>query len=249
MDPADTTDATLTAPSELAVPLPRRVTLNLDGDARYLLIIVLLFFLVGGITLGWRAYDDVQLFKDTALLHSSGREVVGEVTGLSYPRHAPKKVHYRFAFNGRTYSGTAAARDEGPERGLNKSDHILVRFLPSNPAVNHPSAWEWSPSIGWVWVAFQAFFWAMGCVALVLLRRDRLARKGNVVLGVVISCLPKDKSFHIEYEFRTAGGVPTRGNSDRLEGYETGSRVWVLYLPQRPVRNDLYPLLLFSVDG
>lgn len=240
----------LTAPSELAGPLPRRVTLNLDGDARYLLIIVLLFFVGGGIWLAWRGYGDVQQFKDRALLRSNGREVVAEVTGFAYPRHGPTSVHYQFAFNGLTYSGSAEEPDAGPGTLLNKSDKIFVRFLPFNPAVNHPNAWEWSPTIGWVWIAFQVFFWAMGGVALVFLCRDRtLARNGNAASGVVTSCVLKDRSFHVEYEFRAADGTPMKGNADRKEGHQTGARVWVLYLPQRPRRNDLYPLLLFDVDG
>lgn len=242
--------AASSTPSELVGSRPRRVKLNLDGDGRYLLLIVLLFFAGGGIWLGWRGYDDVQQFKDRALLRSNGRDVVGEVTSLSYPRHGPTSVHYRFAFNGVTYWGNAEEPDAGPGISFNKSDKILVRFLPSNPAVNHPNAWEWSPTIGWVWASFQIFFWAMGGLALVALCRDRtLARKGNVASGIVTSCVSKDRSFRIEYEFRTAEGAPMKGNTDREVEYETGAKVWVLYLPQRPRRNDLYPLFLFEIAG
>jgi len=250
MDLAPSDRAALTAPSELAGPLPRTVTMNFDGDARYLLIIVLLFFVGGGIWLAWKGYDDVQQFRDRASLRSDGRDIVGAVTGLSYPRHGPASVHYKFTFNGVTYSGNAEEPTEGPGTSLNKSDRILVRLLPSNPAVNHPISWEWSPAIGWVWVAFQIFFWGMGGVALVFLCRDRtLARKGNVASGIVTSGVAKDKYFHIEYEFRTTDGAPMNGNADRKEEREVGAGVWVLYLPQRPRRNDLYPLLLFDVDG
>jgi hypothetical protein len=250
MDLVDSDRVTLQAPSELVGQLPRTVTLNLDGDARYLLWIVLLFFVGGGIWLGWKGYDDVQQFKDRALLRSNGRDVVAEVTGLSYHRHGPTSVDYEFRFNGATYPGSAEEPNAGPGTSLHKSDKILVRFLPSNPAVNHPYAWEWSPAIGWVGVAFQVFFWAMGGAALVVLCRDRtLARKGHVASGVVTSCVLKDRFFHVEYEFRTADGAPMKGNTDRKEEYETGTRVWVLYLPQRPRRNDLYPLLLFDVAG
>jgi hypothetical protein len=250
MDLADSGRVTFQAPSELVGQLPRTVTLNLDGDARYLLWIVLLFFVGGGIWLGWKCYDDAQQFKDRALLRNNGRDVVAEVTRLSYRRHGPTSVDYDFTFNGATYPGSAEEPNAGPGASLRKSDKILVRFLPSNPAVNHPYAWEWSPAIGWVWVAFQVFFWAMGGAALVVLCRDRtLARKGNVASGVVTNCVPKDGSFHVEYEFRTADGAPMKGNADRKEEYEAGARVWVLYLPQRPRRNDLYPLLLFNVAG
>ena len=97
----------LEAPSELVGPLPRAVTLN-DGDGRYVLIAVLLFFVGGSIWLGWKGYDDVQQFKYRALLRRDGRVVVGEVTGFSSSRSGPTKVHYTFTFGGVTHAGEAA---------------------------------------------------------------------------------------------------------------------------------------------
>lgn len=250
MDLADSGGITLEAPSELLGPLPRTVTLNLDGDGRYLVIVVLLFFVGGCIWLGWKGYDDVQQFKERSLLRGDGRLMVGKVTGFLYHRHAPTRVNYEFAFNGVTYSGSAEEPNAGPGTSLHESDTILVRFVPSNPAVNHPYAWEWSPAIGWDWIAFYIFFWALGATALFLLTRERtLARKGNVASALVTTCVPKDRFFHIEYEFRTADGTPMKGHTDRKAEYETGARVWVLYLPQRPRRNDLYPMLVFDVAG
>jgi hypothetical protein len=38
------------------------------------------------------------------------------------------------------------------------------------------------------------------------------------------------------------------GNLDANES-EAGARVWVLYLPERPRRSDLYPLLFVNVAG
>ena len=46
-------------PSELTGPLPRSVLMS-DGDARYLLLIVLLFFVGGSITLGWECFSDIR---------------------------------------------------------------------------------------------------------------------------------------------------------------------------------------------
>ncbi len=240
----------LEAPSELVGPLPRAVTLN-DGDGRYVLIAVLLFFVGGSIWLGWKGYDDVQQFKYRALLRSDGRVVVGEVTGFSSSRSGPTKVHYTFIFGGVTHAGEAAeAVTWGPGLSLHKADQIFVRFLPSNPAINHPDAWEWSMAVGWPAVAFQVFYWLIGALSLFYLCRCRtLSRKGNAAAGVVTSCIRKDDSFHIEYEFRTADGASMKGNSDRKAEYEMGATVWVLYLPQRPRRNDLYPVPLFDIAG
>jgi hypothetical protein len=225
--------------------------MNPDGDARQLLMIVLLFFVGGGIWLGWKVYDDVQQFQHRAILRTDGREVVGEVTGLSYPRGGPTKVKYRFTVRGVTYADSAAEPGilgSGPS--LHKSDQIFIRFLPSNPAINHPDAWEWSPSIGIVPVAFQVFFFGMGTLLLVMLLRDRnLARKGKAASATVTSCTRGDKSFCIKYEFRTEDGIPIPGKSDRAEEQKVGARIWILYLPKRPRRNEIYPLSDFDVAG
>jgi hypothetical protein len=251
MDVASSDRAALTAPSELAGPLPRRVTLNFDGDARYLLIIVLLFFVGGGIWLVWKGYNDVLQFQHRTVLRSDGRDVIGEVTGFSFGRERPTTVNYRFTVHGVTYSGSAdEARTPGPGTSLNKSDKILVRFLPSNPAINHPKAWEWSAFIGLEYIAFQVFFMAMGGLALAVLWRDRkLAREGRVAEGVVTNCTRKNGSFRVEYEFRTEDGVPVKGNSDCVDEYGASARIWILYLPQRPRRNHIYPLSFFDIAG
>lgn len=242
---------TLAAPSELVGPLPRTVSLNLDGDARYLLAVVLIFFVGGGIVLGWKGYDDVQQFRQRAVLRSDGREVAGEVTGFSYTHNGPTKVKYRFIVHEITYSGSAAEPSTwGPGTSLHKSDTILVRFLPSNPAVNHPDAWEWSVYIGLVPVAFQLFFWIIGTLSLVVLYRDRkLAREGKAAAATVTSCTLSDKLFRIEYEFRTEDGASVQGKGDKNEKHELGKQIWILYLPKRPRRNQIYPLPFFDVAG
>jgi Protein of unknown function (DUF3592) len=244
MDLADSGRVTLQTPSELAGPLPRAVTLNLDGDTRYLLWIVLLFFVGGGVLLAWLCSDDFQQFQNRAVLRRNGRVVVGTVT-------KPSRccTNYRFGVGGSPYQGKAR-EPLFQSKFSHPSDQILIRFLPSNPAINHPDSWEWTVYVGLEYIVLLAFFWTMGGLALVFLCRDRtLARKGNVASGVVTGCVLKDGLFHTEYEFRTADGTPMKGHIDRKEEYETGTRVWVLYLSQRPRRKDLYPLLLFDVAG
>jgi hypothetical protein len=225
--------------------------MNSDGGARQLLMLVLLFFVGGGIWLGWKGYDDLQQFQRRALLRTDGRIVVGEVTGFSSSKGGPTNVKYRFSVHGVTYTNRAAEPDFlGTGSPLHKSDQIFVRFLPDNPEINHPDAWEWSPYIGIVPIAFQVFFFAMGTFLLVMLLRERkLAREGKAASAMVTSCTRSDKSFRIEYEFRTEDGVPMKGNSDSVEERKVGARIWILYLPKRPLRNQIYPLSDFDVAG
>lgn len=239
-----------TMPSELTGTLPRRVGLSLsEGDGRYLLLIVLVFFVGGLIFLGWKGYDDVTQFQQRSLLRGDAREVAGQVTGYSFGRYSPKSVNYSFTVNGVTYSGRALEpASPAPGTSFDKGDNILIRFLPSNPAVNHPDAWEWSPLIGWYFVVGQIFFSSMGGLALAFLLRDRkLARHGRVAQGVVTSCTRDDRLFRVDYEFRTEDGVLATGHNDFKDEYGTGARIWILYLPQKPLRNHSYPLDFYSV--
>ena len=238
----------VTVPSELAGPLPRNVFLNMEGDGRYLLIIVLIFF-VGGLSfLAWLGYEDINQFHQRAALRGNVREVVGKVTGFTFPRGGPTSVNYTFTLDGVDYSSKALeSRTPGPGTRFEKGDSILIRFLPLNPAINHPDAWEWSLAIGWASVLCAVFQFSIGLFALVGLLRDRkLARLGKAVAASVTACTPKDRFFHVEYEFQVEG-VVVKGTHDGKDEYLAGARIWVLYLSNRPQRNDLYPLNLYSV--
>lgn len=248
----DTSRSIGPCPGELTGPTPRKVRLNLNSNnARFALIVISFFFVGFGILLGAACFSDVRQFRQRAELRSGGHDVVGEVTKVVYPRHAPKVVKYRFSVEGAQYSGEAKAPFFAtPGTILHEYDQILVRYLPSNPNVNHPEAWEWSPLIGIVDTAFQVFFFSMGSVALIVLLRERaLAREGKIAEGFVTSCRFVDRTFRIDYEFRTPDGATIRGKGDCRKEYRPGARVWILYMPEQPRRNDTYPLSLFEVVG
>jgi len=237
-----------TVPVELAGPVPRKVRLNLsDGGVRFMSMIVLCCFVGGSIALGWNCYHDIGQFQSRATLRANHSESVGEVTGFSYGRYSPTNVYYTFTANGTIYSGEATEPFNGVTGApLNKGGEIPIRFLPSNPAINHPDGWEWSP--GWFYLAGEAFFIALGAAVLVVLLRDRkLARHGKAVAGLVVSCVRKDPSFRVEYEFRTEDGASMRGKSESTDEYGSGAKVWILYLPRKPDRNQIYPMAYHSV--
>jgi hypothetical protein len=222
------------------------VRLNSSSDAKYLTAVVLLFFVGGLMTIAWLSYDDVKQFQQRAVLRSESRVVVGTVTGFSIARFAPTGVKYKFTVNGVTYSGEAKEPPDGTS--LEKADTIPIRFLPSNPAINHPDAWEWSITIGWYYAAGEVFFTAMGTLAFGALWRDRrLVREGKAAAGVVTKCISDDRRFDVEYQFRTEDGLSMKGKSDCADEHGVGARVWILYLPRKPRRNHMYPLSYFDV--
>jgi len=244
------TAITLTRPPELSGSVPRRVQMNY-GDARYLLTVVLLFFVGGLIFLGWLCHEDFRQVRQRALLRRDARETKGQVTGFSFSRYSPMSVNYKFTVDGLIYNGEALEpQNSQPGTSYDKGDEILVRFLPSDPATNHPAAWEWSVAIGWWFVVGEAFLTTMGALALIALLRSRgLARNGIVASAVVKACRKSDRWFRVDYEFDTENGAFIKGHSDFKEEYGVGARIWVLYLPSKPQRNHSYPLDFYSVVG
>jgi hypothetical protein len=238
------------APGEIAGPVPRKIRLKLDrGDARFLLTIIMLFLVGGSIWLGWNADYDLKQFRQRALLRSDGREVPGQVTGFAYHRFAPLGIFYRFSVNGVTYSNEALTPNN-PASGLalDKGDNLSILFLPSNPRINHPAAWQWSVLDGWYTVAGVAGCVVIGAVVLVGLLRDRkLARYGKATVGVVLGCTRDGRLYRIEYEFGTERNVSMKGRHSGPDEYGPGEKLWVLYLPEKPQRNSRYPLDFFDV--
>jgi len=234
-------------PDELTGPLPRKVELDSTG-AQFLWLVALIFVVGGAISCGWFTFDSIKQVNQRTALRSDGREVVGEVTGLPTGR-GTEFVKYSFTFKGEHFSGKARIPGHSGIV-LHEQDRIKIRFLPSDPAVNHPDAWEWSALMGLDSIGFQIFMALMVVAALTFLRRERrLAREGRAVSGVVISCTRNDRQFKVKYEFHTEDGMLMTGSSGCKDPYETGNRIWILYLPDKPRRNVSYPIPGFSIVG
>lgn len=233
-----------TSPPELRESVPRRVQLN-STNASAMLVVVVLCLGVGGIFLASVCKGLVVQILQRAALRQAGRDTVGKVTA-THAGHGAPTVTYSFESEGLIYSGTA----ELPNYHLifHDSDPIAVRYLPKDPTMNHPADWEWSGLGDLPPDAFILFCTLVGVVAVVALFRDRkLAREGRPAKGVVTDCCPGKSGFRVEYEFRTDGGVPVTGHSSSPDEYGAGARVCILYLPQKPQRNSMYPLRYFEV--
>ncbi len=248
MDPIDSIRALAVPPAELVGPLPRNVKLNSTNGKFGLLFVLSLFATCAyfAVTFGSEAIRQTQ---QRALLRGNSRDVVGKVTGFHVVRFTPLVVKYSFTFDGKPYFGEAKEPNAvGPWTALRRSDPISIRFLPANPAISHPAAWEWSALIYRDEIIFVIFLLAMGSMVLAILARERkLAREGKAALGVVTSCTPWNREFRVEYEFCTEDGVLLKGKSGCADPFEPGARIWILYLPRKPERNHCYPLEMYSV--
>jgi hypothetical protein len=235
-----------TFPSELRGSLPRKVQLN-SANAPAMVVAIALCLGIGGIAFGFDCYSDLQEMSQRTILRQQGHDVVGTVSA-THAGHGSPTVSYAFKVNDGSYSGKA----ELPNYRLivHESDPIAIRYLPTDPTVNHPADWEWSGLIimDLIPQAFMLLFFMGGIVLLVVLFGDRrLAREGRRAKGVVKDCSPEKSKFRVEYEFHTDDGTTVAGRTSVPDEYGAGARVWILYLPRRPQRNSMYPLRYFEV--
>jgi len=92
----------------------------------------------------WYGVDTVQQMRHRDALRHDGSETTGEVTRLWSSGHgAYRKVSYTFIVNGTVYRGEAQVPKDR-WASLQNAGSLSVRYVPANPTINHPGAWEWS---------------------------------------------------------------------------------------------------------
>lgn len=245
MDQNESNRTLTTPPRELTGPVPRKVT-HSPGNATYLAIAsVLMLVVFAGPFAVFEGPEAIEQMRERSVLRRDSREVVGQVTGVSDGDYGtPGTVKYSFTVDGKTYLAEAdKPRSAGPWSRFRRSSPILVRFMPSDPAISHPAGWEWSPLMYWDDIAWWILWVALAGIGVGSLAKGReLAREGKAAEGVVTSCTPKNREFRVEYEFRTEDGESLEGKCDSEDAYKEGAKIWVLYLARKPKRNRPYPL-------
>jgi len=246
--------ASATIPSELAGPLPRR--LKATGTGVYLALLVPTFLALAVAAALWGGINAARQILHKAELRRGGSEAVGEVTRTRRGKLSDT-VYYVFAANGVSVTGKAEV--PGTLRySLRGSNSLPISYLPANPDVNHPAAWEWS-LIYWLpqpsdlislpdfsselqWIFGSLIFGAPGLAFFLGLRQERkLLAEGAPTTAVITKYSRETRGgFLVEYEFRTEEGRVISGScSDSLK--EVGARVCVLFLTRNPRRNMTYP--------
>ena len=79
-------------------------------------------------------------------------------------------------------------------------------------------------------------------------KQRRLISGGLPAIGAITKCGRARGGFYVKYEFRTNDGRSANGTGlcDNRKGI--GENVWILYLPQNPNRNGMYPLDYYRVE-
>lgn len=227
-----------TIPSELTGQLPRRTIATGDSTAANVFVVILLvleicFFL-------WFGKGAMQQMQQREALRSDSRETTGEIIKWLSTRRP--KVKYSFTANGKLYTGEARLPDQ-LENNLAKSSAITIRYLPTNPAVNHPAAWEWSVLLDLDSFVDPALFFLTPVIfaCLAFNRERRIVAEGTPTVATITKCTPGPSGCSIRYEFQAADGRAIKGSGMCNSRPEVGEGIWILYLPQNPRRNRPYP--------
>jgi hypothetical protein len=222
---------------------------QLTGSGIALLAVAVLMFLgaiAAGIGLGTTFRRQV---KDQRLLQEQGVNTDAQITRLwrSTGKDQQHLVSYRFTVQEREY----VARKGVPPRiwqTLRTGSSLPVRFLPSNPKVNHPTGWDDTTMPFWVPYLVAGELAVIASLLTFLLRRQmRLLTEGRPAPGIVTGHRRTRGGTVIRYEFVLLNGATANGRGKSRRPPAIGSQVCVLYDAENPRRNAPYPLCLVKL--
>jgi hypothetical protein len=231
-----------TIPAELTGSLPRKVSITGSGISSVVIATVTLILAATGVI--WFANRAMETIQQTAALHGSGLMAAGQVVdtwreGKAQSLHAS----YTFPVNGSYIVGKAEI-PRSLENGFCARCVISVRYLPSNPAINHPAAWDESASAVWVEEVFSLMPGALGTWLLYMLGGERKLLIGGVpATATATECTRGRNGFFTSFEFRAADGEIISGSYTFGSRQEVGATFCVLYLPQKASSNEPYAQL------
>jgi hypothetical protein len=235
-------------PRELAGGLPRKKHLTPRGVFAFIFALALTPGAVFAFTAFHMAQRQSGDTNDNLRLH--GQDATARIIRLWHTkgRGSSEVVTYVFSAGGKRVQGDC----DVPLRvwdSMRIGADLPVRYVPSDPAVNHPSAWEESTVPMWVAIGLPSIPAAISlCLLIVVMRRGQLAAYGVPAPGIVSLSYQMKTGWGVRYRFRTAEGAVVSGRDQSDRGYEAGAHVCVLYMPRHPNRNSLYPLTLYRVE-
>ena len=250
MEPSPTLGRPAAIPSELTGPLPRKVRSSPGGiQSAFFAAAVVALALAGT---SWMAMRGVHEFQNRAALRSEGVEASGQVTGFSYAgkHNGILVVQYSFPVNGISFPGKADV-PRRLERDVKGSSTLPIRYVPANPAVNHPADWDEPLFSAVVPLMFPILPVAVGIMMLMSDHRERrlLAEGRPAIATITKSHLYGSRAHHYwQYEFRTRDGDIHTGMIPFDDSQQVGESFCVIYLPQNPRRNLPYPLFDYRID-
>ena len=158
------------------------------------------------------------------------------------------RVTYRFTYRNVILSHTVGVPLK-QWRQLKEGAPLTVRFVPSRPEISHPVDWPWRGLPAWFPFLFSALLAGGGAIiASQVARQMRLLAEGRPTPGRMTG-FRRTKQLVIRYEFQLSDGTTLKGRANMCKMPESGKPLCVLYDPENPSRNALYPLPLVRLDS
>lgn len=230
-------------PPELNGPIPRKVIATRKG--MWTLAVTAIIFVLASVPTVWMGVLGVNEFQDLTEFERGSIQVDGIVTETRVGK--PPTVDYSFMVDGKSFSGES----HPPQKifqNLHDSDTLSIRYLPANPAVNHPTKWNDGPR-DFITFLLPLPFALAGFIYLVSLIMERsLIANGVPAAAVVIQNRDSGRGGPVaKYEFRTESGTTMKKKVGVPRSLAIGSSLWIVYLPQHPWRSQPYPSPYFRV--
>jgi hypothetical protein len=238
---------TFVAPRPLTQSRPRDVELTLAG--RVLVGVAVGLFAGAVIAATLLAGEARRQAENRRALVENGRTVGGDVTRLWTSGDDRRRVEYRFVVDGRAYTGRTRV-SESRRRTLSVGSPIDVRYVPANPRVHDLGGTPRGGMPVWLPIVVAAGIGLAGALCLHAIRRQRqLLTDGRIAPGIVTGH-QKQKTSHgthlsLTFEFPLLSGAVAKGKAGASsKSPAVGSVITVVYDPDRPSRNRLYPMPL-----
>jgi hypothetical protein len=249
--PADRSNDVWRLPPELEQPFPRPV--RLSGIGITYCVIAAACIAAGAGIASHVIHDELRRDAENASL-ARGLAAEGQETDATVTRlftGMGHVVNYEYTVDGHSYSKGAFITGEHWQ-SLQVGSPLPIRYLPSDPKESYPesdspnSQTHWSVVLPLAGMAlFFMFSFASVQLSAVLPKRRLLAR-GHPARGVVTRCKEgnrgRSSGYFLYYEFPLPDGGQDQGKKFSGQPLAEGSTVTVLYDPDRPRRNTLYPM-------
>jgi Protein of unknown function (DUF3592) len=220
----------------------------------WVLAVVAAIFMLGGPVLGVYLWNQSQ--RQGAARERLDREGVAAQAAITRlwrtgGKSPSDRVSYRFEDGTAIVTGTSHVPSR-TWRTLHVGDTLPVRYVPADPSINHPAAWPMDVTPDWLSFLIAAILIGeAGLILFMLWRQWYLLGEGRPAPGVVLDARRVGSRSTVRYEFRALSGAVLKGRcrskSPAIPG--EGSAVCVLYDPENPKRNAMYPFQLVRLEG